>query len=154
MVLHPYVHLEIARQRHEDLLARAERHRIARASGRAAAPPRVRRRQGHAGASRPASTLAAAGPPQSVAHVAFGVDGDGGGIDAGSPVSLAHEKVNHFERKTMKNLIPLMPRHRATQAAGGFGSGRGCGRRSRDRGRPRGCLAGPVSIPEAGLRGA
>ena len=34
MWIHPDVHLEIARQRHEQLLAEAERHRIANASPR------------------------------------------------------------------------------------------------------------------------
>ncbi|HEX9415359.1 MAG TPA: hypothetical protein VF895_01485 [Gaiellaceae bacterium] len=51
MVLHPSIHLEIARQRHQDLLAEAERHRIAKAVDHAAATPTARRRQ----ASRPAS---------------------------------------------------------------------------------------------------
>jgi hypothetical protein len=32
MFLHPSVHLELARQRHQDLLAAAERRRIAKAS--------------------------------------------------------------------------------------------------------------------------
>ena len=32
MVLHPAAHLEIARQRHQDLLAEAERQRIAKAA--------------------------------------------------------------------------------------------------------------------------
>jgi hypothetical protein len=32
MIIHPSIHLEIARQRHEDRLARAEGHRIAEAA--------------------------------------------------------------------------------------------------------------------------
>jgi len=44
MVVHPYIHLEIARQRQQDLVARAERHRIANARNHAAATPRAWRR--------------------------------------------------------------------------------------------------------------
>jgi hypothetical protein len=32
MFIHPSIHLELARQRHQELLAAAERHRIAKAS--------------------------------------------------------------------------------------------------------------------------
>ncbi len=55
MVLHPATHLEIARQRHRDLLAEAERQRIATAVAHAGATPAARRRRGRANASRPAS---------------------------------------------------------------------------------------------------
>jgi hypothetical protein len=55
MILHQSIHFEIARQRQQDLLARAERDRIAKAIGHTAAWPTVRRRQGEASASRPAS---------------------------------------------------------------------------------------------------
>jgi hypothetical protein len=63
MVLHPALHLEIARQRHQDLLAEAERQRTAKAVDHArvtaAAARRLRRR---AGASPSAST------PRTVPH--------------------------------------------------------------------------------------
>jgi hypothetical protein len=55
MVLHPSLHLEIARQRHRDLLAEAERLRIAKACAHAGATPTARPRQGLPSASRPAS---------------------------------------------------------------------------------------------------
>lgn len=38
MITHPALHLEIARQRHQDALARAERYRLANASHRSATP--------------------------------------------------------------------------------------------------------------------
>jgi hypothetical protein len=52
MVLHPAIHLEIAPQRHQDLLAEAERQRIAKAVAHAGATPAARRRRGRANASR------------------------------------------------------------------------------------------------------
>jgi hypothetical protein len=55
MVLHPAIHLEIARQRHRDLLAEAGRQRIAKAVAHAGATPAARRRRGRANASRPPS---------------------------------------------------------------------------------------------------
>jgi hypothetical protein len=51
MILHPSIHFEIARRRQQDLLARAERDRIAQAIGHTAAWPTLRRRQGEASAS-------------------------------------------------------------------------------------------------------
>jgi hypothetical protein len=51
MILHPSIHFEIARRRQQDLLARAERDRIAKAIGHTAAWPTLRRRQGEASAS-------------------------------------------------------------------------------------------------------
>ena len=51
MVLHPAVHLEIARQRHQDLLAAAERQRIAKAANRSEVTPAARRSRRLRGAS-------------------------------------------------------------------------------------------------------
>jgi len=51
MILHPSIHFEIARQRQQDLLARGERDRIAKAIGHMAAWPTLRRRQEEASAS-------------------------------------------------------------------------------------------------------
>lgn len=54
MVLHPSIHLEIARRRHQDLLAEAERHRTAKALNHAGVTPAARRSQRRASASPPA----------------------------------------------------------------------------------------------------
>jgi hypothetical protein len=54
MVLHPAIHLEIARQRHNDLLAEAERQRIVRAVHLARATQTTGRQPRRASASRPA----------------------------------------------------------------------------------------------------
>lgn len=55
MILHPSVHLEIARQRYIDLLAEAERERIAKALDHSSATGKVRRqRRRPGGALRPA----------------------------------------------------------------------------------------------------
>jgi hypothetical protein len=43
MLLHPAIHLEIARQRHQDLLAEAERQRIAKAQNHAGVTGAARR---------------------------------------------------------------------------------------------------------------
>lgn len=51
MVLHPSIHLEIARQRHQDLLAEAERQRTANAFGHARVTPAARRSQRRTSAS-------------------------------------------------------------------------------------------------------
>jgi hypothetical protein len=51
MVLHPSIHLEIARQRHQDLLAEAERQRTAKAVDHAGVTPAARRPQRPASAS-------------------------------------------------------------------------------------------------------
>jgi hypothetical protein len=45
MVLHPSIHLELARQRHQDLLAEAERRRAADAFRHAGVTPAARRSQ-------------------------------------------------------------------------------------------------------------
>ena len=52
MVLHPDIHLQIARQRHQDLLAEAERQRIAKVADRTGVTPAARRAQRRTGASR------------------------------------------------------------------------------------------------------
>lgn len=62
MVLHPSIHLEIARQRHQDLLAEAERERTARALSQARVTPAARRAQ------RRASALPSVFNPGSVPH--------------------------------------------------------------------------------------
>jgi hypothetical protein len=57
MIVHPTIHLEIARQRHQDALARAERRRIAKAFDRAESAPTLwRRLRERASASPPSST--------------------------------------------------------------------------------------------------
>lgn len=58
MVLHPSIHLEIARQRHQDLLAEAERHRTANALNHAGVTPARRRPR------RRASALPSASNPE------------------------------------------------------------------------------------------
>ena len=52
MAVHPWIHLELGRVWHQDLLARAERDRITQAAGPAEATPAERRRQRGANASR------------------------------------------------------------------------------------------------------
>jgi hypothetical protein len=54
MVLHPSIHLEIARQRHQDLLAEAERQRASNGFRRAGVTPAARRSQRRANASHSA----------------------------------------------------------------------------------------------------
>jgi len=54
MLLHPTIDLELARERHRDLLASAERRRIARAPRRPGVSPIARRRPRGAGTSQPA----------------------------------------------------------------------------------------------------
>jgi hypothetical protein len=53
-MLHPSIHFEIARQRHQDLLAEVERLRIAEVVDDAAVTPTARRLQRLANASRSA----------------------------------------------------------------------------------------------------
>jgi hypothetical protein len=51
MVLHPAIHLEIARQRHQDLLADAELQRITKHADRTEVTPAARRSHRRSGAS-------------------------------------------------------------------------------------------------------
>ena len=69
-MLHPAVHLEIARQRHQELLAEAERYRIARSCHDSAAT-RLPRRWQRGGKRSPA--LQAGGRPSTDLEVGFEV---------------------------------------------------------------------------------
>jgi hypothetical protein len=65
MVLHPSIHLELARQQHQDLHAEAERRRTANALRRAGVPRAARRWQRRASAS-PSAFNPAIAPPSDV----------------------------------------------------------------------------------------
>jgi hypothetical protein len=88
MFLHPSIHLELARQRHQELLAAAERRRIAKASADDKAAGALR--TGRSGNPRPGGSVAA--------------EASGGSRDA-VEVSSALTTADHFGHQETDDIV-------------------------------------------------